>query len=266
MKFLFSSPTRASMLLAALVLVGGTGCVTSMIIDRRPLSKHELRAQEQAYQERIAGLARAAETGEPAAETALADALTDRLPAQIDPERVLAMLSRAAGKGYVPAQAMLGSILAWERIGASYGKLPLPPGLRDRERGIQLLRQAASRACLITPAGMRIWIQPAASLSAIFKQMGLRDEERLWEARSVLHCDEPDGVMLSAWTRLPLPEDRTKALALLLLRRDSERIAKAEASMPPGEVAAARRDAEQLRREVAQSEQQYPAPARKEMQ
>jgi hypothetical protein len=51
----------------------------------------------------------------------------------------------------------------------------------------------------------------------------------------------------------------------MLLTQDAERIAKAEAAMPAEEVAAARREADQLRRQVAQSEQQYPAPRRKEM-
>jgi hypothetical protein len=185
---------------------------------------------------------------------------------------VFALLSGAADKNFGPAQALLGEILVSGHFETVYPQVTVEPRFQDRERGLQLLRLAAVQSCTYTGGPGRQYyyynsIRPATQLSAQLGRSGHGDEARVWYARSVMHCGEPSAQSL-LWRITPKdasPQQRTEALALMLLTQDAERIAKAEAAMPAEEVAAARREADQLRRQVAQSEQQYPAPRRKEM-
>jgi hypothetical protein len=268
-----SSRTRAGMLIVALALVGGTGCITTAIVQDVK-QQNRIREAEEARQKDIARLTPLADAGDPAAATALVRALLAfRKPVPVDQARVFALLSGAAGKNYGPAQALLGDILISGHFQTVYPQVNVEPRFQDRERGFELLRRAASQACTFTRSpGAEYYyygaIRPAAQLSAQLGRNGHGDEARVWTARSVMHCGEPSAQNL-AWRITPknaTPQQRTEALALMLLTQDAERIAKAEVDMPGDQVAAARRDAEQLRRQVAQSEQQYPAPKRKEMQ
>ena len=271
MKAFSSSRTRAGMLLVALALVGGTGCITTAIVHDVQ-QKNRMREAEEARQKRMALLLPLADAGDAAAATALVrEMLAVPASTPVDQARVFALLSRAADQAYGPAQALLGEIMVTGTIQtAYYGRLTAGPGFRDRERGLQLLRQAAAQACVFrqergsySPGS----IQPAITLSRELERVGRADEGRLWRARSVLHCGQPGAESLSWQTvgNRTTPAQRTQALVLMLLTGDAARIATAEAAMPAEEVAAARREAEQLRRQVAQSEQQYPAPGRKEM-
>ena len=61
------------------------------------------------------------------------------------------------------------------------------------------------------------------------------------------------------------PQQRVEALALLLLAGDRAGFEKARAGMAPDDVAAAERMAAALPQLIAQSEREYPAPARKEL-
>ncbi len=265
-------PTRAGILLVALALVGGTGCITSSIIERA--QRESLgRAAAQAHKARIAQLTPAADAGDPVAETALARVMmSEPGHAPVDQIRVFGLLSRAAGQGYVQAQALLGEILASARMPQNAHQLvALSQGLQDRAAGLQLLRQTATRACMFKAPPDERWyvtVSPATLLAEELAKNPHTDEARLWRARAALHCGEPDAGTLSWRVRsgYATPQERAEALALLLLQTpDDAVIAKATAALPAEEVNAARREATQLRELVAQSERQYPAPRQKEM-
>lgn len=268
-----ASRARAGMLVVALALVGGTGCITTAIVQNVQ-QKNRLREVAQERQKNIARLTPLADAGDPAAATALVrELLTFREPTPVDQARVFSLLSGAARKNYGPAQALLGTILVGGRFETMYVQPAVEARFQDRESGFEWLRQAATRGCTYRadPAAgfyLYTWIQPASHLGGKLAPSGRGDEARLWDARAVMHCGEPDAQRLYLRTRpkYATPQQRTEALALMLLDPDAALIAKAEAAMPAEEVAAAHRDAEQLRRQVAQSEQQYPAPpSRKEV-
>jgi hypothetical protein len=263
------------MLVVALALVGGTGCITTAIVQNVQ-TRNRLHEIEEARQRRIAQLTPMADAGDAAAASALVpELLSAPEPAQLDQAGLFRLLSMAAGKGDARAQALLGDILVSGRIpGLDYRKTPVAPAFQDRERGLQMLRRAASQGCVFEPSS-RTWlgvIQPAAILSSELQRgsAGDRalDEALVWRARSVLHCGEPRAQFLywQITAKNAAPQTQVQALALLLLTQDSANIAKAEAAMPAEAVGAAHREAERLRGAVAQSEQQYPAPRRKEMQ
>jgi hypothetical protein len=256
-------PTRAGILLIALALVGGTGCITSSIIDRAQQQRH-MREEAEAHKRRIAQLTPAADAGDPVAATALAHTMMSGPPQDdVDQARVLALLSRAAGQGYAPAQAMLGEILVSGNVHQNYRQMPLAREFQDRERGLQLLRQAASGACAFMGY---FGVRPATLLAQELARDKRTDEARLWRARAALHCGQPAaGTLSSQLKSASATPERTEALALLLLQApDAAVIAKDTAALPAEEVAAARREAAQLREQVAQSERQYPAPRQKE--
>ena len=267
------TPTRAGILLVVLALVGGTGCITASIVNNVQ-QQNRVRAAANAHKQRIAQLTPAADAGDPAAATALARALmSDPGDAPVDQARVSGLLSRAAGQGHAPAQALLGQILVSARMRqGAYGQVALAQALQDRERGLQLLRQAASGACTFTAPRGEPWyvtVSPATLLAQELARDKRTDEARLWRARAALHCGDPSANTLT-WqvtAKSATPPRRTETLALLLLQTPGGAdIAKATAALPPEEVDAARRDAAQLREQIAQSERQYPAPRQKEMQ
>lgn len=255
--------TRAGILLVALALVGGTGCITSSIIDRAQQQRY-MREEAEAHKRRIAQLTPAADAGDPVAATALAHTMMSGRPQDdVDQARLVALLSRAAGQGYAPAQVMLGEILVSGEVHQNYRQMPLAREFQDRERGLQLLRQAASSACAFRGY---IGVSPATLLAQELARDKRTDEARLWRARGALHCGAPSADALSLQVKsASATQERAEALALLLLQTpDAAVIAKATAALPADEVAAARRDAAQLRELVVQSERQYPAPRQKE--
>lgn len=266
-----SSRTRAGVLVLALALVGGTGCITAGIVEN-VREQNLLREQEAVRQDRIAKLAPAAEAGDPVAETDLAQALMAvRPPGQVDQQRVFIRLSRAANQGYGLAQALLGEMLVTnDVVTANFQRVPLAPAYQDRERGFRLLMQAATEACEFRTSEYQRFrsIHPALLLGSALEKAGRPDEALVWRARAALRCNLPDAQALlsRATLKTRAPQERMEALTLLLLTEDSARIAQAEATLPAEMLAAARRNAAELRRQIAHSLQQYPAPTRKEMQ
>lgn len=225
-----SPRTRGVVLLVALALVGGTGCITMSVVDRVQ-QQQRARQLDEARERRIQYLTVAAQAGAPTAMRALAFALM-AAPAQAkgDLPRIQSLLERAAALGDVSAQVALGEMLASGSLPTGNGA-PLPQGIADRPRGIALLQQAAPLAC-------RIWVtgdpegaaygsrynldrQPALLAASFLQKAGRDDEARLWRARDILHCG--------------------------------------------GHIAAAESEAANLRRRVAESEQEFPAPTRKEL-
>lgn len=271
MMSLASSRTRAGLLVIALGLVGGTGCITTAIVQNVQ-SQNRLREQEAQRQRRVAALTPRAEAGDPVAMTALAEALIAQPdPAGRDPARVLDWLGRAAVANYAPAQALLGEILANGAIRWNgYGYQQLPAALRDRERGVALLRQAATQACRYRFESVAFdggLITPTAELQRLLASAGRTDDAALWRARGILHCGLPSGydLVVTAKSATALPRQRSTALALMLLVPDASTVASTEAAMPADQVAAAVREAADLRARVAASEDDFPAPPRKEL-
>lgn len=265
------SRTRAGMLILALALVGGTGCVAIQAVgDAR--HNRQLREQDETRRQRIAELMPRADGRDPAVDTELAEALVAaRLPRDLDVPRALDLLNRSAAAGYPMAQALLGDALVNGRF-MSTMYVGLPPGSADRERGLALLRQAATHACryqietfdtLVAPR----LIRPANELGRQLWRPGTEDEAALWRARAFLHCGDTDTADLEWQTRSTsgTPDQRRRALAVLLLAPSSRSIADAKARLTPDQLADGERAAEDLRRRVAESEKEYPAPTHKEL-
>lgn len=258
-----SLPTRAGVLVIALALVGGTGCLTMNAIDRVQV-QNALRNQEAARRQRIATLTAQAQTGDPAAQTALAEALLSaRGPGESDTPRALTALTQAAEQDYGPAQALLGDLLSSDGL---HGGLttPLPKPLQDRARGLTLLQRAATHACIFETVTNRI--QPAVRVSQILRDEHRGAEALVWRARGMLYCDEPTpaALMVPITSTRATQAERIDALALLILAGAAQLIANARAAMAPDDVVAAERLAVELRRQLTESEREYPAPPRKD--
>jgi hypothetical protein len=256
------------MLVLALALVGGTGCLVSRAVNNAA-AEREMHEQDAAYRRRIADLTPSADTGNGPAMMELAQTLMVlREAGSADLARALDVLSRAARDGYAPAQALLGDTLAngWIPLGVFR---PLPTGLQDRERGLALLKQSATQSCrykIGASVNAAHWISPAVSLSRALQRAGRSDDAALWRARSILHCGDIGGFDPAGTAQSPglAPRMRTDALVAMLLTPGRKDIAETEAAMPTELVAAAEREAADLRRRVAESERAYPAPKQKE--
>lgn len=268
MTFLSSSHARAGTIVLALALIGGIGCV-SVDAASRARYQERLRDHEIVRQRRIAALEPAAAAGDPRARSALATTLLSAHDlAQNDVPRALALLEQAAAQDDGLAQALLGEALA--------GSLPqvriarqAPPSRQDAERGIALLQRAATKACTYPrPGEIRSLIQPALEAGNILNDVGRTDESLLWRARDILHCGRTNIGLLTwrAQAAVSSPADRIGALALLMLTGDAAATAKVRATLPAADAAAADRLAADLRRRVAESERDYPAPPHKEQQ
>jgi hypothetical protein len=266
MTFLSSSHARAGAIVLALAFIGGTGCAT---IEAANIARYRQQAldAEAARQRRIAALEPAAAAGDPGARSALASALLSAHdPAQNDVPRALALLEQAAAQDDGLAQALLGEILV--------GALPhvrtdrqTPPSRQDADRSIALLQRAATKACAYPrPGQLRPGIQPALQAGDMLNFAGRTDESLLWRARHILHCGRVNIELLSwqAQSRVSSSAERIGALALLTLTGDAAAAARVKATLPAADAAAAGRLAADLRRQVADSERDYPAPPRKE--
>jgi hypothetical protein len=96
---------------------------------------------------------------------------------------------------------------------------------------------------------------------------GRPGEALLWRARHILYCGGASARYLAAEATTPTnvaPARRIEALALLTLTGDAKTIAETSAALPAADAAAADRLAADLRRKVAASERDYPAPPHKE--
>lgn len=275
------SRTRAGLLLVALALAGCTAytdySAASIRWDRE--REQDFRAMEQARVQRIAELTPLAQAGDPVGLTGLAYMKLRESSSEHDyrPEAI-ALLGRAAGQGYGQAQAVLGEV--WG-TGMSYFGGMFGLGWEERgrhfEQGIPLLQKAATQACRFSRRGDSqadsyggsdggysgmLPIEPALVAGDALAEHGRAAEAQLWHARAVLHCKQ---LTSQAWERLREPGNqpgptREAALALILLTAERDRIESASKDATPDEMAAAARIAADLRRQVAESERDFPAP------
>ncbi|MCS0582439.1 hypothetical protein NX784_12635 [Massilia pinisoli] len=258
MTLLRSTLPRAGALLLALACVGSTGCITMTVVDNVQ-RRNAAREMEAARQRRIAALEPAAAAGDAKARVALADELlagSGQDPAEL--RRALALLEQAAAQDDGLAMGRLGTILAEGRAGTYF---TLPQGLRDRERGIVLLQRAFAHGCDLAGVG-----NPAGRAGLALARAGRPEQARIWHARGILACGASSSAYL-LWEATGAhiePARRADALAILLLARDTETIAKARPSVSAEDFAAAERRAAELQRQIAASERDYPGPQRKE--
>lgn len=262
--------TRAVVLLVSLMLIGGTGCLTMHAIDSVQRANRERATDRRLQQEREARIAAAAgkvAAGDPQALTNVAiDLMDNKQFSGPDWDRPLALLEQAAGKGYGPAQAVLGELLLSGRWQGRYYVYHQLPGGARTARGVELLKQATSWGCSFGSRGTdrpEFAVDPVAELVEHFKRTKDTEQARLWRARRFLHCGAPhDPELSSARYGHGTPEQRQRALALALLAHDDNLVADIRKGLGTPDVAAAEQGAAELRRLVAASEQQYPAPPR----
>lgn len=269
MNAILSSRTRAGMLLVALALVGGTGCITMSVVNHVQDQSRQ-RAREEARRSDIAQLTPRAQAGDAAAALQLVDLLVaDRQPDEV--RRAAALLEQAAATGYAPAQAALGMALVsgsfWPMMGPPY------PGTVDGPRGVALLQQAATKTCKVKLPS-RVYpvdVDLAGKVADYFARHAQPAQAQLWRARDVLHCQEPQLSTLAWRARrsAAAPLGAAEAFALLFLtdsRADIDAVRLDVApDLVPGTIVAGERLAAELRVLVAQSEQQYPRPPRRAM-
>ncbi|WP_413672619.1 hypothetical protein ACEN9H_26130 [Massilia cellulosiltytica] len=257
------SRARGGMLILALAFIGGTGCVAIDAVNKNRYERQQ-RDAEAARQRRIAELAGAAAAGNPAARTSLAYTLVStRDRKQADVPRARDLLEQASAQDYAPAQALLGEMLGGMRSWGGYEPFGANP--RDRARGIVLLQRAATKICVVQPGPDMFRVEPALRAAQLLARAGRADESRLWRARNILHCGGGDVNYLSweAKADRASSAERIDALALLTLTGNAAAVAGAKAMLPADMVGAADRLADDLRRQVAASERDYPAPPRK---
>lgn len=282
MRIPFSFPLRAGVVFLALAGIGGTGCVTSYLAYTRHDREQRRNASswtEQARAQRMAELTSLAQAGDPVGLTGLAYMKLRKTSSEHDYRlEAFALLERAAGQGYGQAQAVLGEV--WGTGGSYFGG-PFGLGWEERKRhveqGISLLQKAATQACRFSRMGdsqaYRYGgndgtysgenpIDPARKAGDALAEHGRAAEAQLWHARAVLHCKQ---LTRQAWERLHEPGNQTiptreAALALILLSTERDRINSVSKDATPDELAAAARIAADLRRQVAESERDFPAP------
>jgi len=273
-----SSPLRAGVLFLALAGIGSTGCLTMALIDSIDKKTSGWRAdrEESQLDRRIAQLSPRAQAGDPAAMTMMAFYLFQRGDRTFDDNaaREVALLERAAEAGDGHAQAVLGMALSGQGMFDSVSRR-LPSALQDRPRAIAWLQRATTQACWINSNPERKtnsygpdFIDPALNASYVLQKVGRTDESLLWFARDILHCGQTDVSLPRGWlagSGMKGAQLDSAVAPLYLLAGVRLYIDEMKASMTPEAFATAERDAAELRRRVAASESEYPAPRTKEL-
>jgi len=254
MHFLSGERSRAGLLLMALSLIGGTGCITASIVN-----SVQQRNREEAMREKIraenAAMLRDAPQGNLAAMTRLGwfKVSGRREGIAADPAGGLAMLEQAAAQGDAAAENALGAILATGRP-----SVPAQPA-----RGAELLKRSATHACtVVRPDG---WSeQTAVTIARLYNAHRNdspfdRGQAQLWYARAIIHCHAPIPYSLAPEAGADAAQRKVEALAWAMLAPGPVDRSRLE-GMSPEQVEAAEREALRLRQLVTASESTYPAP------
>jgi TPR repeat protein len=271
---------RAGVLVLALALIGGAGCAS---IDAA-MTAHDRRkeaAAEKARLRRVDRLERALAAGDTAVMFDLAYAYVGaRNIEDMNLPRTVRLLEGAAGQGNARAQTLLGEMLLSTdtrlRTAARFRSVA-----EERDRAMTLLKKAASQACVVEVNSERrgpfyMWLYLDNLLKKVEvgqrivlhlnEQKGQEADTTLWHARDIVYCNRYDAFLLTRAFHSPRATDnRSAALGLILLTGDRDRIDSAKSKMTPQEIAAGEREAIELRRRVAASEAEYPAPKYKEL-
>lgn len=259
--------TRAVVLLVSLMLIGGTGCITMSLIDRAQRASDDrasARKAEKERQQRLAELGPQAAAGDVRAMTRVAvDLLNDDSFSGPDWQRALALLEQASARGDGLARAVLGEMLLEGKWSSSrIGDRKLPGGAQP-ERGLHLMKLAAGEACTYSTDSVKpyIWRKPAEGVFRYYESRKNAAQTTLWQARNILHCHNQLG--FNSWSAQKgegTEAERELMLALELLGNDPRPVRAIKNTLGLNAIARAEASAAELRRLVAASEQQYPAP------
>lgn len=274
------SRTRAGLLLAAVSLVGGTGCISAYINKQAEdyasarSDKEWRRHVEEQRHRRVVALRPAAQAGDPVAMTALAYALmAANWPNEKPLQEALTLLGRATQQGHGQAQAILGDALS-RGFTVYYNGVPTRNVLADPKASLPLLQKAAVQACSFSALGDKegltykspnpATIHPAEVIARVLATEN-PPQSRVWAARAALHCSQlPENLSHAYSWRHMKPQEVVDALALVLLTSEPD-VAQAERGITHEQLAAAEREAADLRRRVAESERDYPAPKHRKL-
>lgn len=254
-RLLAGERSRTGILIVAASLVGGTGCVTSAVVSHAQAQQnlHDWQARQELEN---TDMRQAARLGDSNAMTRLGwyqlTGTRHGIPA--DPKAGMALLEQAAARSFAPAQYRLGNLL----ISGANGVTP------DPARGLELIKRAATGACVVGFSKEEIFGYPAWHVAMLLREGGRyldRDsaQSELWMARSVMHCHYPEayGLVVPA-AGLDAGQRAVKQLAFAQLAGRTTLPGQPAASSEQMQEAA--REAMRLRQRVRDSETQYPAP------
>jgi hypothetical protein len=259
-RFLASERARAGSLIVAAALIGGTGCVTAMVLNSAAQVAQSSQ-QRQQREERLRSendvIRKDAAQGQVEAMTRLGwfQVSGDRFGVPGD-TRGVALLEEAAARQYVPAQYLLGRVL----IEGPFGITPQP------ERGLKLLTLAATKTCTVDAGSdSRVNDHPARTLADIYLKgsAGIPADAAMaefWMARNAAYCHDfsygPFSTAVSAG--LSDYERRAKIQAWWELAHGKQ--ASGGPTFTPEQMQMTARELERLRQRVRESEAEYPAP------
>lgn len=255
--------SRFAALLISLSLIGGTGCITADII-RVERAKNAAREQEEAIAERIARLKATQSDDKPEymVNLALEYLIPEKSRSTNDVSEALHLLQRASDKEYGPAEYTYGWLLLTGYLDNNYFGNKLVQA--DPDRGISLLKRAASRSCSYQrPVRFPDQRQVASFISDYYRKHRNETEADLWLARSLLHCQFPYDLRnsnLFGNKNLSGSSQKVELVAWSLLREPNQQSEKLRAELTLEELQIANRRADELRYIVKSSEIQYAKP------
>jgi len=261
--------SRVLRLLLCLSLIGGIGCAIGPV--RRPTPEQQLAARQAADARRrqiIETLERKATAGDTLAVTQLGIdyAGGDRYLGVVqDVPRGMHLLEQAAAQRYAPAEYILGWSYLSGEIPVGAIQTPLKSIPHQPAQGIELLKQSASHACNTFP--IEPFTNTANLISNLYRAGKFVDADfkqaDLWRARSIVHCKVLSRLFVVNVILNPKSmtmQSKIEAMTLLLLMPPSDTASRLQSTLPPEDLQTAIHNAATLRQEVADSEQQYPAP------
>ncbi|MFZ6672888.1 tetratricopeptide repeat protein [Undibacterium sp. Xuan67W] len=273
MQFPKPEHSRIALLLIALSLIGGTGCITSSLIDS---ARQKEAQQKYADQQRkiIDSYKADAAKGDLLAITRLGLEYTGGSSVtRQDIPAGLALLEQAAEKKYAVAEYALGSLLLTGKDGYRWNTL-LPEQLpRQPDRGLSLLKQSATHACIVSLAsGGNAGAVTAYELSKLYREgRGIEkdlNQADLWLARSIIHCQHPNAYVIKSI--FPIPKSAPAQAQIdvmswiLMMPADNATAKKVTTDLQPlmsaDDWQKAQRQMARLRQVAIDSEQQIPAP------
>lgn len=273
MRLLKHKHTRIGALIVCLSLIGGTGCITSAIIENAR-QKEAMQKYADQQKKTVDGYKVNAAKGDLFAITRLgleyisgSQALPQDIPAGIQ------LLEQAVEKQYALAEYSLGWLLLAGRDSYHWKTLTTDQLPRQTDRGILLLKLSATRACAVSETNDgRSGNTPAFDISKVYREGRLvakdLDQANLWLARSVIHCRYPNIYVIKSTfptsKSAPLQAQIDLMSWILLIPADSANAKKmaidSQPVLAPEDLAKAQTQAAHLRQIVLDSEKQYPAP------
>ncbi len=259
-----NSTSRVLQLVLCLGLIGGIGCVSTPTASLSP-ELANLQAEGERNWQTIGELQRNAAAGDDFASTKLGiDYILGNIVFRDVPQG-MHLLEHSAANHYAPAEYTLGWIYLSGGTAAGGIQRPLETIPRQPQQGMELLKQSASHACNTSP--LTPIINLANLISNLYRDGNLvatdSRQADLWRARSILHCRIPTRFYVASEILNPshvTPQSKIEAMTLLLLMPSSDTATTLQSTLSAEDLRIAIRNASALRKAVADSEKQYPAP------